>query len=520
MSDNALLEDQRLVQFSRREKRGIVLGLDASQLGFAAVTVVVVLVNTFIGGFPGGFFTGVLMAIPFGAIAWIRFGGDSLPTWMRRALSHVLASAQGQNEYRHKPLAPSQATRRADRRNADQARKSTKSERFKPVKPIRMMLPGEAGELLCYQMESGTALVHDPIRRTVTFCAQVAADAFDLLDTDEQDMRVQVWSQLLVGFASHPGVLRIQTLDRTVVHPSADILDYYTEQSTANGAGAKLNPLADASYRDLISKASTHTRHDMYLVVVLSVEQLRREVRGLGGGIGALMELVHTEMDAISVDMPLAGVRIDSWLEPRALAGVIREAFDPDAIEELGERTGDRVGVSVESGGPMAATRTWDTLRTDTAFHRTYWISEWPRVNVAPGFISSLTFAGDFIHSVSVVAEPIDSGSALKRIERDLQDVAANRRLQDKLGQTRTLQQDQERVDVELREEELVAGHGEVRFSGFVTISAPTKETLAAADAKLRHGASQARVELRVLYGQQHQGFLVGALPLGRGVKK
>lgn len=520
MSENALLDNQSHVQFSRREKRGVVLGLDGIQLAVAGFGAVLLVLATALGGFPNGFLVGVVLGGPLIAVGVIRFAGDSVPTWMRRGVSYLVASAKGQNEYRHKPLAPTTATRRAEQRNAELTRKTPKNDRFKPEKPVRMMLPGEAAELLCYRMESGTALVHDPIMRTVTFAAKVTADAFDLLDADEQDMRVQVWSQLLVGFASHPGVLRIQTLDRTVVHPSADILEYYTEQSTASGAGANLNPLADAAYRDLISKASTHTRHDMYLVVVLSVDQLKREVRGLGGGIGALMQMVHTEMDAISADMPMAGVRVESWLTPRALAGVIREAYDPDSIEELGERVGDRTGVAVESAGPMAASKTWDTLRTDTAHHRTYWISEWPRVKVAPGFISPLTFAGDFIHSVSVVAEPLDSGSALKRVEKDLQDVAATERLQGKLGQTRTLQQEQEKLDVERREEELVAGHGEVRFSGFVTISAATKEELAAAEAKLRHGASQAHVELRVLFGQQHQGFLVGALPLGRGVKK
>lgn len=520
MSESALMENQSHVQFSRRERRGVVLGLDWVQLILAGFGALIIVLGSSFGGFPDGFFVGAMIGGPFIAVGFIRVAGESLPTWIRRSVSYLVAGATGQNEYRHKPGSPSTATLRAEQRNKNLSQKVSKKDRFIPAKPVRMMLPGEAAELLCYEMECGTALVHDPIARTVSFSAQVSADAFDLLDEDEQDMRVQVWSQLLVGFASHPGVLRIQTLDRTVVHPSADILEYYEDMSSYSGAGALLNPIADASYKDLISRAATHTRHDMYLVVVLSVDLLRKEIRGLGGGIASLMGMVHTEMDAIDADLPLAGVRVESWLKPRELAGVIREAYDPDSIEELGERVGERAGVAVESGGPMAASKTWDTMQTDTAFHRTYWISEWPRIQVPAGFISPLTFAGDFIHSVSIVAEPIDTSVALKRVEKDLEDAAASSRLQAKLGQTRTLQQEQEQTDVQQREKELVAGHGEVRFSGFITISASTKEELAAAEAKLRHGASQAHVELRALYGQQHQGFLVSALPLGRGVKK
>lgn len=521
MSDSTLLvDDQSHVQFARRGKRGVILGLEWSQLAFVAVGALLVVLSTAMGGFPRGLLTGVLMGGPLIGFGWARVMGDPLVVWIRRSFSHVRAAASNQNEYRVSTSAPTRSTLRAESRNAVLAKKQSRKNMFQPAKPVRMMLPGEAAELLCYEMESGTALVYDPVARTMTFAAQIGADAFDLLDDDEQDIRVEAWGQLLVGFASHPGVLRIQTLDRTVVHPSADILEYYDGMSRAAGAGAGINAVGDASYRDLISRAATHTRHDMYLVVVLSVDKLRREVRGLGGGIASLMQMVHTEMDAIDADLPLTGAVVTSWLKPRELASVIREAYDPAAIEELGNRSGDHAGVAVSSAGPMAASKSWDKLRSDTSFHRTYWISEWPRVQVQPGFISKLTFAGDFIHSVSIVAEPLDTNSALKLVEKELEDAGSAARVQKKLGQTRTLQQEQEHKDVERREEELVAGHGEVRFAGFVTISAPTMEELIAAEAKLRHGASLSHIELRVLYGQQHEGFLTGALPLGRGVTK
>lgn len=520
MSQQAVLNSPH-VQFSRREKRGVVMGLEAIQLVFIGVgAVLAVLLTALAGGFPAGLGIGLLVGGPFMVLGAVRIMGDPLLTWIRRALAFVVGGATGQNSFKAPVGGPSAATTRAEARNARLAKRQGPKETFKPGKPTRMMLPGEAGELLCYQMPSGCALVHDPVSRTITVIAEVSSDAFALLDEGDREIRVQVWSQLLVGFASHPGVVRIQTLDRTVVHPAGDILDYYQQMSAAHGAGAQINPVADASYQELINRATTHTRHDMYLVVTLSVDQLRRQVRGLGGGIGALMDMVHTEMDAVEVDLPLAGARVERWLAPRELAAVIREAYDPQAIEEIGARSGQHAGVNVATAGPMAAEVSWDTLSTDSALHRTYWVSEWPRVEVEAGFMSALTFAGDFVHSVSLLAEPQSTGQALRKIEKEMESAKSTRRLQQKFGQDLTLQQEQEFDDIQRRESELVQGHGEVSFCGFVTISAATKEELAAAEAKLRHGAAQANVELRVLYAQQHQGFLVGALPLGRGVKK
>lgn len=520
MSDTMMRAEERAVQFSRREKRGVVLGLEWSQLVIAGFGALMLVGPTIFGGWPTGFMVGLVLGGPWIVVGLLRINGEPMLMWIKRFVQHVVSSARGQNRYTFKANSPSAPVTRAEARNAARAAAHPRKDGFKPAQPIRMMLPGEAAELLCYEMSCGSSLVYDPLARTASFAAKVSSDAFELLDEDEKEIRVQVWSQLLAGFSAHPGVLRVQTLDRTVVYPSADILEHYDKMVAANAAGPAISALADASYRDLVSGAATHTRHEMYVVVVLSIDRIRKQVKNLGGGIGALMKMAHTEMDAIEADLPMAGARVDQWLNPRELAAVIREAYDPASVEEIGERTGTYAGASVESGGPMAAVKDWDVLQTDTAVHRAYWISEWPRTAVMPGFMSPLVFAGDFVHTVSIVAEPIATDVALKKVEKEQEDVRVSARLNRKLDRMPTLQQEQESRDIQRREQELVAGHGEVRFGGFVTISAKDKEELAAAEARLRHGAAQAHVELRALYGQQHRGFLVGALPLGRGVSK
>ncbi|MGO1958000.1 MAG: SCO6880 family protein, partial [Canibacter sp.] len=64
----------------------------------------------------------------------------------------------------------------------------------------------------------------------------------------------------------------------------------------------------------------------------------------------------------------------------------------------------------------------------------------------------------------------------------------------------------------------LTSGHGILRYTGLINISAPTKDDLEAAISAVEQAAIQASCETRRLVGQQAQGFTVAALPLARHV--
>jgi hypothetical protein len=57
-----------------------------------------------------------------------------------------------------------------------------------------------------------------------------------------------------------------------------------------------------------------------------------------------------------------------------------------------------------------------------------------------------------------------------------------------------------------------------MEFSGFLSVTAASRDELSAAVAQIEQAASQASCETRVLYGRQAQGFVVAALPLARSV--
>ena len=68
------------------------------------------------------------------------------------------------------------------------------------------------------------------------------------------------------------------------------------------------------------------------------------------------------------------------------------------------------------------------------------------------------------------------------------------------------------------REEELADGHAEMRFAGYVTVSAPSAAELERIATEVEHAAALSRLELQRLYGEQDAGFTF-TLPLGRGLR-
>lgn len=68
------------------------------------------------------------------------------------------------------------------------------------------------------------------------------------------------------------------------------------------------------------------------------------------------------------------------------------------------------------------------------------------------------------------------------------------------------------------QEADLTAGHGVLRYTGLISVSAPTLDELEAAVSAVEQAAIQASCETRRLVGQQAAAFTVAALPLCRTI--
>ena len=87
-----------------------------------------------------------------------------------------------------------------------------------------------------------------------------------------------------------------------------------------------------------------------------------------------------------------------------------------------------------------------------------------------------------------------------------------------KIGQVEDASRTAEYQDVLQQESDLTAGHGVLRYTGLISVSAPTVDELDAAVAAIEQAAVQASCETRRLVGQQASAFAVAALPLCRDV--
>lgn len=87
-----------------------------------------------------------------------------------------------------------------------------------------------------------------------------------------------------------------------------------------------------------------------------------------------------------------------------------------------------------------------------------------------------------------------------------------------RIGQIEDAAQSAEYHDVLQQESELTAGHGVLRYSGLIAVTAPSEPELESAVAAIEQAAIQASCETRRLVGQQAQAFTAAALPLARTI--
>ncbi len=204
------------------------------------------------------------------------------------------------------------------------------------------------------------------------------------------------------------------------------------------------------------------------------------------------------------------------WLDAGEVAVILRAAYDPAVASAL-ERHG-KLGRELATAGPVAVTETWGNLRTDSAHHAVLWVSEWPRSLVYPGFLSPVLLSTGIQRSMSLLYTPMRSDQAARDIRRKKVEYISDQAQRARLGQIEDASQNAEFQDVLQQEADLTAGHGVLRVTGLISVSAPTPDELEAAVAAIAQAAIQASCETRRLVGQQAAAFTAAALPLCRQV--
>ena len=94
-----------------------------------------------------------------------------------------------------------------------------------------------------------------------------------------------------------------------------------------------------------------------------------------------------------------------------------------------------------------------------------------------------------------MLAHPLGTAEALRQIRKEKTEAITDSAQKAKVGQIQDLSDAQEYADVLTRERALISGHADVEFSGFVTVSAPTRDELWAAVSLVERSATQSGLQ-------------------------
>lgn len=474
------------VRFGPLERRGVLLGLGHAQLIVATAALVTVLVGVYSAG-ARGLVLGAPIWVPLTVLATVRVRGRTLLAWLPVVTSWQLRSRTGATAMTTPPTAPATAS---------------------------LALPGIAGHLTVTTSPTlGAALVVDRRSGTATAIGRVHGSGFVLDDPSVQDHKVATWARVLSTTCQLPHVVRVQVLCRTV-HAGAAAARAWWQRTAATSTSVPGRVIAEL----LDDLAATARRPEAYLAIALRIPHGAAHRLTPAAG-----ERLEADLRSLADALRAADVSLDTWVDVTDLSGVLRSTYDP-----VGARHHDHPATSPahdRSGAPrpalvgaMGAVEDWAHLRTDSAVHATYWVAQWPRSEVHPAFLQPLVLSPEVTRTVSVIAEPIGTAKALREIRRAKVEHAADASRRARTGQVEDEATRAEIAELTRRETELIAGHGDLRFTGLVTVTAPTPADLETGCAATEAAAAQALCEIRRLVGQQATAHAAAALPLARGV--
>jgi hypothetical protein len=374
--------------------------------------------------------------------------------------------------------------------------------------------------------EHEIGVFRDPALDALTGVLAVRVRAFGLLGERDQERRLERWGRVLGGLARAGGtVRRVSILERTVPADGDELQRYLLE--ARDGALPPSDP-ALRSYQALVQSAGDVTQ-DHELFVALQVDERRAATRAGAGArdrVSSRVDLAAAalvrELTALASRFDPADVVVEGALSPRMLARALRLAFDPygrERLNRLAVTSPETAGVDPNAFGPIATEVAWDTYRTDSAVHRTFWVSQWPRLPVGPAFLSPLLLSAPVVRSVSVTIEPVAPDRARRSVEAAVTAEEADEQLRAERGFRTTARRRKQHQAAVRRERELAEGHQEVRFAGFVTVSARDEAELALACEQVEQVAHQSYLDLQPMWGQQDLAFTQGALPIARGLR-
>jgi hypothetical protein len=369
--------------------------------------------------------------------------------------------------------------------------------------------------------------------------SSATGQSFALMDHEDQARLGNAWASIIGSYGVADSLIRrIGFVERAMPEDPGALRSYALEK-IPELVGTRTQEEVEARLRELPELRANHIRgylegveltgpaarqHECFVSLELDTgssrvaKQCKRIGRGdvQRGACEVLMRAVADLEERLATGLDL---KVHGHLSSRQLAKVVRTHYYPAARRHLTrlEQNGAESGVHPDNAGPRAFAEYLDHVKSDGACHTTYHIAEFPRQDVPITFLVPLLLHTKAARTVAMVMEPIDPQKAGREIDASHFVRNMIRRGREHYGFEATFRQRSEDEKVEQVGEEHAAGHVNVRFSAYLTVSAESREDLDWATAEIETQVAQSLLEAERLWGQQGPAFTY-TLPLCRGL--
>ena len=291
-------------------------------------------------------------------------------------------------------------------------------------------LPRELWGLQLHRSEEGLrgfGVIED--RTTNSWLAVLRADGASWMTDTEEDQvaTAHQWGDLLAGIEARSlPVSAMQWIEEAYPDLGERVADDYIARRAVDP-----NSPEATSMRELIaSSAASSPVHSVWVVVQLDGRRAATHIRRRGGGVQGAASVLEEQVRWISSGLREMGVDVLGLVAPQQLADLFKSWFDPRG---RAERMVD--GGGIRGWGPVVTDkRTWSYYSSDSAFHRTWWISEWPLREVGPAFLAELIVDPPGHRRISVTYRARDTSKAMRQIGGEMLKQDTNLQSRGRLG--------------------------------------------------------------------------------------
>jgi hypothetical protein len=360
--------------------------------------------------------------------------------------------------------------------------------------------------------DDSPGIVVNPKLHTLSATIQVSAKQFVLCEPDVQQHLLDGWGDAIGAFATERSpVSAVSWCESTVRAQPRTTHPRLHSPSSSAALTSYMNTMHEASLR-----AEVHTTS-----VTLTVDM--RRTRGdnktkegtLRAGISSLLD----ELRLFSTRLTDAGLVVSPPLTLTELRELNTTRLSPmgpatSRRSTLGRATRHLKGPHISGGSTERG-----HVKVDDAYHRAYWIRQWPRTDLNANWMEPLLLHPGVNRSITIHLEPISASSSRRHIDR-----SATKLETDAIQQTRSgfrIGDNHRRAAqaVSDRETELGSGFAEFAYFGIIVVTATDSGELRSACLDFEQTSSACGIDLRPLDGRHELG-LACSLPLGQAGRR